>query len=187
MTTPPIAMSVADQFGAALSAPVPFLLAVVAVGIVIWKVIQWAYGWRYGGTIEKLEAMLRLVAEERRIASDRENALASTVDSLKATVAELENSKPKIEFKTARQLESGTAELATNFARLRQANTAIDEALQRAAAVTTMGSSMFTTEQQAGPLTLRAPVNVHPVLPGGHDPEPKVTVAKKPDVTQRSE
>jgi len=180
--------SVDRQFAAVFGAPVPFGLAIFAVAIGIWTVIAWAYGWRYGGRIEHLEAMLRLVAEERRIASDRENALASTVDSLKA---ELEKSKPKIEAQVARQLESSTAKLATDFAQFRQANTAIDEALRRGAALSSMGSSMFTsTGQEAGPLTLRVPPGqqtyVHPVLPMGHQ-EPKVRVQEKPNVTGRSE
>jgi len=102
--------SVDQQFAAVFGALVPFLLAVSVVAAGIWTAIAWAYGWRYGGTIEHLEAQLRLVAEERRIASNRENALASTVDSLKTTVesltAELAKSKAKIEDGVARQLES---------------------------------------------------------------------------------
>jgi len=179
--------SVDQQFAAVFGAPVPFGLAVFAVAIAIWKAIAWAYGWRYGGTIEKLEAMLRLVAEERRTASDRENALASTVDSLKAEIAK---SKAKIENTVAQQLENGAAKLASDFAQFRQANTAIDEALRRGAAVSSMGSSMFT-EQQGMPLPLRLQVpvgqqwgTVQPKVPVSA--EPKVTVAK-PDVTSRSE
>jgi hypothetical protein len=188
--------SVDQQFAAVFGAPVPFGLAVFVVAIAIWKAIAWAYGWRYGGTIEKLEAMLRLVAEERRTASDRENTLASTVDSLKATAdslkAELEKSKIKIEAKVARQLETSTIQLATDFARLREANTGIDEALRRGAAVTTMGSSMFTEQQHGTPLPLRLQVPVgqqwgavQPKVPVAG--EPKVTVAEKPNVTSRSE
>jgi hypothetical protein len=181
-------LSVDQQFAAVFGAPVPFGLAVVAVAIAIWKAIAWAYAWRYGGTIEKLEAMLRLVAEERRIASDRESTLATTVDSLKAEIAK---SKAKIENTVAQQLENGAAKLASDFAQLRQANTAIDEALRRGTAVSSMGSSMFT-EQQGVPLPLRLQVPVgqqwgavQPKVPVAE--EPRVKVAEKPSVTSRSE
>jgi len=48
--------SVDQQFAAVFGALVPFLLAVSVVAAGIWTAIAWAYGWRYGGTIEHLEA-----------------------------------------------------------------------------------------------------------------------------------
>jgi hypothetical protein len=44
--TPPVQISTADQFAAVLGAPLPFFLAAIAVAVVIWRVIQWAYRWR---------------------------------------------------------------------------------------------------------------------------------------------
>ena len=44
--------SVDQQFAAVFGALVPFLLAVSVVAAGIWTAIAWAYGWRYGGTIE---------------------------------------------------------------------------------------------------------------------------------------
>src|SRR5262249_45646366 len=116
--------SVDQQFAAVFGAPLPFVLAVVVVGIGIWKAIAWLYQWRYGGTIEHIEAMLRLVAEERRIASDRENNLASTVNSL---TAELAKTTGKTEDKVVRQVENSTVKLKSEFDQLRQANNAVDD------------------------------------------------------------
>jgi hypothetical protein len=170
--------SVGDQFAAVFGALVPFTLAVGTVAVVIWKAISWLYAWRYGGVIERLEAQLRLVEVERRIASDRENNLASTVNSL---VAELSKSKAEIEDKVVRRLEG---KLKSDFDQLRQANNAVDEAVRRATIATTTATSTFfgpTVTVMPQP----APVTVQPVTPVAGDPT--IRVAEKPTVTSRSE
>src|SRR5579863_5878382 len=79
---PPLPISTSDQFVAVLNAPLPFFLALLAVSVILWGVIRWAYQWRYDGTIEMLNAMLRLAAEENRIAKDRQAASSDTVKKL---------------------------------------------------------------------------------------------------------
>jgi hypothetical protein len=41
--------SLSEQFAAAFSALIPFLLAVGFVGVGVWKFIQYLYRWRYDG------------------------------------------------------------------------------------------------------------------------------------------
>jgi hypothetical protein len=53
MPTAPLP-TVSEQFAFALSAPLPFAMAVLAVAVVIWGLIRWLYQWRYDGVIEKL-------------------------------------------------------------------------------------------------------------------------------------
>jgi len=50
----------ADQISAVLSAPIPFLITLVAFGIVVWRVFEW----RYRAVIEKMKEMSELSRTE---------------------------------------------------------------------------------------------------------------------------
>jgi hypothetical protein len=141
MTTPTIPITLADQFAAALSAPIPFLLAVLAVAFAIWGVVRWAYQWRYDGTIERLEAMLRLVAEERRIAKESESGLRVEIEGLNEEVEKLrvQKSEDKALQPIIKEVLRRTLSVDSELARVNEANTAVDNALRRAATGTAAG------------------------------------------------
>lgn len=128
-TVPTVPISAADQFAAVLSAPLPFALAVVAVAVLIWKAIQWAYQWRYDGVIEQLNAMLRLAAEENRKEKDKQNELAATVKKLESQEAKKGADQSPV-FK----------DLSKQLIELSRANTAVDDALRRGFSVTPAGA-----------------------------------------------
>jgi hypothetical protein len=136
-------VSVSDQFAAVLSAPLPFGLALLAVSVAMWGGLKWAFHWRYDGVIEQLNATLRLIGEENRIAKETEAKLT-------AKVKELETGDFKDRKDVIQDLSRLTAQLG-------QANTAVDDAVRRGATLTIGGSPMFP---QAGtPLPLRASVS----------------------------
>ena len=128
--------TVQDQLGFALNAPIPFFLTQVAAAIAIWSVIRWAYQWRYDGKIEKLEAMLKLAAEENRIAKDR-------YADAKALIDELEKANAGEGVKDTVTQDFSKLRLAIDSAL--KANTAVDDTLRRGAAFTasTVGHSPF--------------------------------------------
>ncbi len=162
-------MDVSGQFAAALSAPLPFLLAVLAVSLAIWGALRWAFHWRYDGVIEQLNATLRLIAEENRIAKERRADLAATVKELNDEIASLKDLKdvqPLIQ-----DLSRLTLAADSQLAQLGKANTAVDDALRRGATFT-MGSMMFPL---AGtPLVLRDSVG------GPNPPPPPASPPRKP-------
>ena len=126
--------TVQEQLSFALNAPVPFFLTLVAAAIVIWSVIRWAYQWRYDGKIEKLEAMLKLAAEENRIAKERYADAKAVIDELeKAKAGEKSNETVTQEFSKLR--------LAIDSAL--KANTAVDDTLRRGAAFTASTAGHF--------------------------------------------
>ena len=134
--------TVQQQLSYVLNAPVPFFLTLVAAAIAIWSVIRWAYQWRYDGKIEKLEAMLRLAAEENRIAKERYADAKAVIDELeKAKAGEKSNETVTQEFSKLR--------LAIDSAL--KANTAVDDTLRRGAAFTasTVGHSPFVRSTTA--------------------------------------
>ena len=75
--------------------PIPFGLAVVAVAVILWRFLQWQYQWRYDGTIEKLNAMLRLAAEENRIAKQKQDELNDTATNLAQEIEALRAKEPE--------------------------------------------------------------------------------------------
>ena len=126
--------TVQEQLSFALSAPVPFFLTLVAAAIAIWSVIRWAYQWRYDGKIEKLEAMLKLAAEENRIAKER-------YADAKAVIDELEKAKAGEGAKDTVTQELSKLRLAIDSAL--KANTAVDDTLRRGAAFTASTAGHF--------------------------------------------
>ena len=126
--------TVQEQLSFALNAPVPFFLTLVAAAIAIWSVIRWAYQWRYDGKIEKLEAMLRLAAEENRIAKER-------YADAKAVIDELEKAKAGEGAKDTVTQELSKLRLAIDSAL--KANTAVDDTLRRGAAFTASTAGHF--------------------------------------------
>jgi hypothetical protein len=146
-TTPiPPLPTTADQFAAALSAPIPFLFAVGVVAVTIFGGLLWAFRWRYDGVIEKLEAMIRLVAEENRIAKVREDDLRASREELRTKLDELTDEIEKLkdsksDAKRVRAVVEDISKLSLTFdqqlSQLGQSNTAIDQALRLGAAATT--------------------------------------------------
>jgi hypothetical protein len=123
-----------EQLSFALNAPVPFFLTLVAAAIAIWLVIRWAYQWRYDGKIEKLEAMLKLAAEENRIAKER-------YTDAKVVIDELEKAKAGEGEKGTVTQELSKLRLAIDSAL--KANTAVDDTLRRGAAFTASTAGHF--------------------------------------------
>jgi len=124
-------LNILDQFAAVLSAPLPFLLALLAVSIAILGVLRWAFHWRYDGVIEQLNATLRLIAEENRIVKERRADLAATVKELNDKIAGFKDRKdvqPLIQ-----DLSKLTLAADSQLAQLGRANTAVDDALRRGA------------------------------------------------------
>jgi hypothetical protein len=138
--------------------------------------------------------MLRLAAEENRIEKDKQSELDATVKKLSGELERLKAEKPhdKSLQPTLHDLTELAVRATAELRQLRQANTAVDDALRRGAAVTTMGSSLFSG-QQGVVVQPQGPVGqqtfVHPVVPGGHQStdQPTVRVAEKPNATSRSE
>jgi hypothetical protein len=97
--------------------------------------------------------------------------------------AELSKSKAEIEDKVVRRLED---KLKSDFAQLRQANNAVDEAVRRATiATTTATSTFFGTRPTVTVMPQPAPVTVQPITTVAGDPT--IQVAKKPSATSVSE
>lgn len=132
-------VSPADQFTAAFNAWIPFSLAVLVVGVAIWQFVRWAYAWRYDGTIEQLNAMLRLAAAENETAKDREQRLRETIDELTTKVRNLQSGGADT-VPLVQDLSRLTLRADTQLTQLRTANSAIEEALKRGATITTMGA-----------------------------------------------
>ena len=109
-------------------------LTLVAAAIAIWSEIRWAYQWRYDGKIEKLEAMLKLAAEENRIAKER-------YADAKAVIDELEKAKSGEGAKDTVTQELSKLRLAIDSAL--KANTAVDDTLRRGAAFTASTAGHF--------------------------------------------
>jgi hypothetical protein len=132
MADPITLPSVADQFAAALSAPLPFVIAVgvavaVAVGV-IWR----AFEWRYAGVIEKTSSLWKLAEHDVAAAKKREAELKETVEQL---TNELNESKKDAELADKLvKIEKVAAKAATQVQELRDANNAISETVSRGVA-----------------------------------------------------
>jgi hypothetical protein len=155
MSPVPSIPTAADQFAAALSAPIPFIFAVVAVAIALFAGLLWAFRWRYDGVIEKLEAVIRLATEENRIAKEREKDLRNSREELSAKLAELTKeieTKETSDTKRVLAVVDDLSKLSLTFDKqlfqVAQSNTAIDEALRRGAAVTAGGGLPWQTDWQ---------------------------------------
>jgi hypothetical protein len=177
MPTPtpvPSIPTAADQFAAALSAPMPFIFAVFAVGVALFAGLLWAFRWRYDGVIEQLDAMIRLAAEENRIQKERENDLRALGAEFRTKLAELEEIETKQPTSHGKRVVEDLSKLSLTFDRrldqLGQSNTATDEALRRGAAVTTGGGLPWQTDWQPSP---RSPRNRAAFEPASNwDPRP---------------
>jgi uncharacterized protein (DUF3084 family) len=147
--------SVSEQFAAALSALIPFLLAVGLVSAGIWKFIQYLYRWRYDGQIEQLETALRVAKEWNGIQKERQDASDKTVNKL---ADDLEAVRTKLAAQGAGEaeavldltpLDEGVKTLQLEVKSASEANTAVDEALRRGATVTGSGGLSFSRPSAA--------------------------------------
>jgi ABC-type transport system involved in cytochrome c biogenesis permease subunit len=118
--------SVQQQLSFVLNAPVLFFLTQAAVTIAIWSLIRWLYQWRYDSKTEQLEAMLRLAAEENKIAKERYADAKALIDELGKDKGEVQGAKDTVTQEKLR--------LAIDSAV--KANAAVDETLRRGAALT---------------------------------------------------
>ena len=81
--------SAADQFSAALSAPIPFFIAIVVVAVALATAIWKAFLWRYDGIIEMTRERVVLAQAEAKSAEKKQTELEKTVKSLKDGIANL--------------------------------------------------------------------------------------------------
>jgi hypothetical protein len=137
--------TISDQFAAAFSALIPFTLAVLAVTAMIWRAFQW----RYDGVIEKLNAMLRLAAEENRIQKERQTDLATDLAAAEKKLDEFVKVKGAEGAPDLKPLKQDLSKLRLAVESASQANTAVDEALRRGATVTGAGSLTFSQPSAA--------------------------------------
>jgi hypothetical protein len=77
--------SVSDQFLSVFVAPLPFVLAMAAIAVAIWKAMEW----RYRGIIELWQTMHTQVANEADIAKARSAELNDKVATLEKDVGAL--------------------------------------------------------------------------------------------------
>jgi hypothetical protein len=119
-----------EQFGAVLGAPIPFALALLGVGVVIWRAMEWAYRQR----IDLWQTMHAQVAVDNQIIKDRVTRLEANDLSQRKEIAELrERAKDNPALQPAiLRLSQSTDEAKTLLVQLGQANSAISEALSRA-------------------------------------------------------
>ena len=129
--------SLSDPIASALSVPIPFLFAVVAISVVIWRVFEW----RYRAVIEKTKVLYDLSKLEtqhaQQAAANKEATLSATVASLKQEIGELTarlekqpGGLPADVVPALKQLTQ-TSTLANNqIGELRKANNAVADALR---------------------------------------------------------
>ena len=86
---PFILPSAADQFSAALNAPIPFFIAMVVVAVALASAIWKAFSWRYDGIIEMTQERVVLAQAEAKSAKEKQTELEKTVKSLKDGIANL--------------------------------------------------------------------------------------------------
>jgi hypothetical protein len=129
-------VTVIDQFAAVLAAPIPFALAFVAFGIVVWRMMEW----RYGGVIEKTSAMMKLAEFEAKVATQKRDELAETVNKISNEMEALKE-KDTLTPAQLQPLSASTAIAVTQLSELGRANSAVSQALSRGI---TIGSPTMT-------------------------------------------
>jgi hypothetical protein len=108
--------SLSEQFAAALSALVPFSLAVLVVGIVIWR----AFEWRYQAVIEKTKSLYELSQSTAQLA---QKAAAEKEATLSGTVAELNQEIKELTAKLEEQPNKMSADVMPAMKKLNQTST----------------------------------------------------------------
>jgi hypothetical protein len=98
---PFILPSAADQFSAALSAPIPFFIAMVVVAVALASAIWKAFSWRYDGIIEMTQERVVLAQAEAKSAKEKQTELEKTVKSLKDGIANLAPKSSMMDFGTS--------------------------------------------------------------------------------------
>ena len=144
-----------DQFLAVLNAPLPFALALLAVAVVIWGGLRFLYQWRYDGVIEKLNAMLRLAAEENRIQKDRQADTEADLTEVEKKLDELVKAKGAEGGAELQSLKEDLSKLRLAVESSSSANTAVDDALRRGAALT--GATLTGTSSLSAAADLLTP------------------------------
>jgi len=104
-----------EQFAAAINAPVPFFLAVIAVAVAIWKAMEWAYRQR----LELWQTMHQAAVKDAEYAKEREAALDATLKNLSEKTKDYPEIEPTV------------ATANSQFTKLREANTELFDTLNR--------------------------------------------------------
>jgi len=131
-------ISLNDQITAVSHAWTPFVLALLAVGAVVWRVFEWFYSAR----IEKMKSLFEMSRSQIELATQKSARIEDELnETLKKQTVEIERLKEQIgskpEFKPD-SLRSLFAELSETIStamvqagELRQANNAVSEAARR--------------------------------------------------------
>ncbi len=122
--------SASDQLSAALSAPIPFFFALVAVGFVMWTAIWGLYKWRYDRLIDITKGMLELANVQTVALKNQVAEHVSTNNSLQEDIRKLLTEKTANE-RELQLLSEKVKTLQTQSARLRESNNAITDSLSR--------------------------------------------------------
>jgi hypothetical protein len=143
-----------QQLSAVFNAWLPFIFAVVAAAVVIWRVMEW----RYKAVNEKTRELYELLNEKTDLAAER---ATQTIGELKATIAEqamqIENLKAQQnlseETKAAVADMARTSNIATyQLKRLGAANNAISKALSDSRRLITSAPLVTVTRTTTCPI-----------------------------------
>lgn len=113
--------SLVDQFGAVLSAPIPFVIVWGVTSVFIWRCFEW----RYGAVIEKFTTVLGLASKEAELAKAKQKDLETTVAALTKDLAKASKSKDQFSNVSLKEASEMLALASKQLEELGNANTTL--------------------------------------------------------------
>jgi hypothetical protein len=158
-----------DQLSAALSAPIPFFVAIFAVAIGIWGIVWKAFDWRYAGIIEQTKSMLELARAENESFKNKYSESEATIKSLQNKIDGLTKiGARERDFKKSAQED--VDKLLEQMHGLRQSTDVISESLSRVPSTFQTYAPLLSHKDHPGVFNVRIP-----------------NQTDKPDITHKSE